>query len=112
MAKQEHDENGEYEVTSFLANRYHYMFECDGGKMTITNQRLIFKPHMLNTYTNTSEIPLADITSITRFNTLWFIPNGIVIETSDGKTHRFVVGKRDTIIDLINEHRSKAKRGE
>lgn len=79
-----------------------------GGKLILTNQRLIFKGLLSS---KIDEIPLSAIsTSSDSFNLL--IPSGNMIKvcTNDGKTHQFlVVGKQkeewkrclETVVNML-----------
>lgn len=88
-------------VKKYRANRYHHLFNADGGSLTITNMRLRFEAHAINFNTAPSEILLANIVRIETFNALLIVPNGIIVVTSDGKRNKFVVNKRKEIMQLI-----------
>jgi hypothetical protein len=109
MTKPKTDEST---IDSFLANRYRHIFDSDGGKLTVTNRRIIFKAHAFNFDTNATEIAFEDIASVTYFSPWGLLPNGIEIKTYDGKSHQFVTWKRDKVRDIINEHLPKTKRTE
>ena len=78
--------------------------EAVGGHLTITDKRLIFNAHKLNIQGGTTEILLTDIVSIGKEKSLKIIPNKMIVNTKDGKSYKFVVYKRDKLIQLITEH--------
>ena len=99
--KEKRKNDAEFVIDTFLANRYWHIMNADGGKLTITNQRLIFEPHAINLNTKQSEIALEDILSMDFFSPMGIIPNGLVIRTRDGTEHKFVVYKRKQIAEII-----------
>jgi len=91
-----------------LADRACNLFrgiEGVGGRLKITNQRLIFEPHAINVQKQILEVPLNQIKEVNTRNTLGFIPNGILIKLVSGQEYKFVVWKREELIRLIDEHR-------
>lgn len=75
-------------------------FEGVGGKIFLTNQRLIFKSHSLNIQKGQTNIDYNDIVSVTKRKTMKLINNGIKVTTKEGKVYYFVVNNRD--VELIN----------
>jgi hypothetical protein len=75
--------------------------EYAGGKMVLTNRRLLLRPHGLNANSRPVDIDLADIASVEPFNQFWVIPSGMRVVLKDGDEHRLVVGGRDATIELI-----------
>ncbi|MGO0059497.1 GRAM domain-containing protein [Brevibacillus fluminis] len=75
--------------------------EAVGGKMTITNERIIFTPHVLNIQTKPLEIGIHEITAVEKRNSLFIVPNGIKIVVKHGQAYKFVVWKREELIGLI-----------
>ncbi|MFH1424693.1 MAG: GRAM domain-containing protein [archaeon] len=89
-----------------LANVAANMFrdiEGVGGKLRVTNQRLLFEPHLLNLQNKPEAILLKDVKSASKRMTLLFIPNGMLVTMKSGKEHKFVLWSREKIIGLINE---------
>nr|WP_198044629.1 GRAM domain-containing protein [Lysinibacillus timonensis] len=78
--------------------------EAVGGKLTITDKRLIFNAHKLNLQGGATEIHLTDIDSVTKASTFKIIPNRLIVHTKEGKTYKFVVYKRDKLWQLISDH--------
>lgn len=70
--------------------------ETIGGKLYLTNQRLVFEAHKLNFQGGSTEIELSSIQSSTKCWTkfLGFIPlmpNSLAILAKDGKEYSFVL---------------------
>jgi hypothetical protein len=81
--------------------------ETVGGRLYLTNQRLIFESHAINIQAGPTILPLTSITGArkcwTRFlNLIPLFPNSIGISTSDGKEYRFVMFGRKAWIDAID----------
>jgi hypothetical protein len=82
--------------------------ETVGGKLHLTNQRLVFEAHKINVQGGTTEIALTDIQSSEKCWTkfLGFIPlasNSLAILTMAGKEYRFVLFGRDAWATAIDE---------
>ncbi|SHM95728.1 GRAM domain-containing protein [Polaribacter sp. KT 15] len=81
-------------------------FEGVGGKIFLTNQRLIFKSHSLNIQKGQTNIDYNDIVSVTKRKTFKLRDNGIKITTKKGDEYCFVVNNRDVelknILDKLN----------
>lgn len=76
--------------------------EAVGGKLKITDTRLIFKSHAFNVQTGTTEILIEQIREVRKRNNLWIVPNGISVITKIGVEYKFVLWNRNKIIDFIN----------
>jgi hypothetical protein len=74
-----------------------------GGKLYLTNKRLVFKSHKYNIQNHELSILLADLKKVDRRKTLGLINNGISIITTDGKTEKFVVEELDKWIEFIRD---------
>ncbi|MHA0858083.1 GRAM domain-containing protein [Paenibacillus sp. CMAA1364] len=81
--------------------------EAVGGRLHITNERLIFKPHRINVQTKPLEINIKEIKNIKKTNTLLLVPNGMKVILDNGQEYRFVVGSRTKLIDLIMNTKNK-----
>ena len=79
--------------------------EAVGGRLKITNQRLIFEPHIVNIQKQTLEIPLNQIREVKPRNTLGIVPNGILVKLVSGEEYKLVVWKRKELIELINTNK-------
>jgi hypothetical protein len=75
--------------------------EAVGGKLFLTNEKLIFKSHKLNIRTGQTDIPYEAIRDIQERKTAKLIDNGLHIITIDGSEYNFVVDNRDTWIEKI-----------
>jgi hypothetical protein len=69
--------------------------EAVGGRLYLTNQRLVFESHKFNVQTGAAEIPLDRVTSVrpcwTKFmGVLPLFPNSLAV-TVDQTEHRFVL---------------------
>jgi hypothetical protein len=91
---------GEIEIHAGPANVWRGI-EAVGGRLTLTNQRLWFRPHALNIQGGDLSIPLGNIADVELGNSLWVIPNQIVVRCRDGKQHKMVVWGRDAWVAKI-----------
>ncbi len=66
-------------------------WEGVGGKLYLTDHRLIFKSHKLNIQNHELIIKLSDIKKIDRFKLLGFTNNGLSIITNEQSKEKFVV---------------------
>jgi GRAM domain len=69
----------------------------------ITNQRVIFQPHLFNIQRDVVEIPLKEIVDVGEVSTYGLISNGMSLKTRSGKEYKFVLPEREKIIDLIKK---------
>ena len=80
--------------------------ETVGGRLYLTNQRLVFESHALNIQTGDTVIPLLTIKGArkcwTKFlNLIPVSPSAIAVSTREGKEYRFVAVGRQAWIDAI-----------
>jgi hypothetical protein len=75
-------------------------FEGVGGMLTLTSDRLVFRPHVMNIQRQEETIELADIECVEKANTLGLVPNGFKVVTADAE-FRFVVSRRTRWIGKI-----------
>jgi GRAM domain len=73
-----------------------------GGKLYLTNKRLIFKSHKLNVQNHQFSLKLTDIKNVDRFKNAGFLNNGLSITTMMGK-EKFVVEQIDDWIKFLND---------
>ncbi|MDO6744587.1 GRAM domain-containing protein [Tenacibaculum soleae] len=78
-------------------------FEAIGGKIILTNKRIVFKSHNINIQKINVAIDYLDIKQIIKTKTIKFIDNGIKITTKDHKEYNFVVNERDLWFSKIKE---------
>jgi hypothetical protein len=76
-----------------------------GGRLKITNRRILFEAHEINFQKQPAEILISDIAEATARNTLGIIPNGLLIRTKEGDEYKFVVWGRGRLIELVNSQR-------
>ena len=62
-----------------------------GGKLYLTNKRLVFKSHKFNTQNHELSINLPGIDKVDRYKTLGFVNNGLAVTTTGNVIERFVV---------------------
>jgi len=79
-----------------------------GGKLYLTNDRIVFESHKLNFQSGTTQIKLEDISSVKKSWTkfLGFIPlapNSIKISTKEGEKFRFALDGRSKWITAITK---------
>jgi GRAM domain len=77
--------------------------ETVGGRLKITSTRVVFEPNALNLQRQPAEISLTDIASVSKINVFGISPNGMLIRTKRGVEYKFVVWKRDSLINIISE---------
>ncbi len=86
--------------------------ETVGGKLYLTNFRLIFESHKFNVQSGTTKLELSNICSPspswTKFlNIIPITPNAIVVPTKQGNEFRFTTWERKNWINAIEEQRNK-----
>jgi hypothetical protein len=65
--------------------------EAVGGKLHLTNKRLVFKSHKLNVQNHEYSLPVENVKNVERFRTLGLVNNGLLIVTNDNLKEKFVV---------------------
>ena len=80
--------------------------EIVGGKLFLTDQRLIFEAHKFNVQRGTTEIQLSHVRSTkkcwTRFFLIPMAPNSLAVHTKQGTDYRFVLSGREAWAAAIN----------
>jgi len=84
--------------------------ETVGGKLCLTNQRLVFEAHKINVQGGTTEIELTNVQSsrpcCTRFlGIIPLFPNSLAVFTKQGKEYRFVLFGRHAWAAAIEAQR-------
>ena len=78
----------------FQSNANHFKgLEAVGGKLFLTEKRLVFKSHKYNIQNHQLIIKLSDIASIGRFKPLGLTNNGLLVIDKNNETEKFVVDK-------------------
>lgn len=75
--------------------------ESVGGKLIISNLRIIFKSHSVNFQKGETEIIINEISDLGQS----MLPNAMWINTKSGKKYQFIIWGRSEIISLINNLR-------
>lgn len=84
--------------------------ESVGGKLMLTNQRLVFKAHAMNVQGGTTDVPLSDIQSVQPCWTkllgiIPLFPNSLAVHTKKGVEFRLVLFGRQAWADAIEQQR-------
>ena len=74
--------------------------ETVGGKLYLTNRRLVFESHMVNLRRDPTIVRIDTISAVTKcwtkfFNVIPLIPNSLAVTTCEGKKYNFVLFDRD-----------------
>jgi hypothetical protein len=96
---------GEKMVKSGRANMQRGI-ETVGGRLYLTNQRLVFESHSLNFRTGATILPIASVHDArkcwTKFlNLIPLFPNSILVTTLDHQLYRFVTYGRESWIEAM-----------
>ena len=62
-----------------------------GGRLFLTDRRLLLKPHRGNFQAHEMSVPLADVAAAKAAITAGIIPNGLKVARTGGSAERFVV---------------------
>jgi hypothetical protein len=91
------------ETLLFQTKANHFKgIEGVGGKLSLTDQRLVFRSHALNIQSHVLNIPLQNIGHVERYKTIGLINNGLKI-TAEGKTEKFVVDKAEEWLSRLGK---------
>src|SRR6185437_2116227 len=69
--------------------------EAVGGRLYLTDKRLVFKSHKFNIQNHKLSINLSDIEKVDRYKTLGLVNNGLSVTTTGNKIEKFVVQQPD-----------------
>lgn len=99
-------QNGEAIIKEGAANLQRNI-ESVGGKLYLTDRRLVFEPHKINIQGGIAEINLSSVecTRNCRTRFLGLVPtfqNSLAVCTKEGKEFRFVLRHREEWAELIN----------
>lgn len=100
---------GESHIKSGGANLQRGM-ESVGGKLHLTDQRLVFESHGANIQRGNLELAVHEVVELrpvwTKFlNLIPLAPNSLEVVTRDGAEHRFVLGGRSSWRTAIEQAR-------
>jgi hypothetical protein len=77
--------------------------EAVGGRIYLTNNRIIFKSHSLNIQSHTMSFLWTEINHTVRYKTLGLINNGIELHLKNNTIEKFVVEDAETVLVAINK---------
>ena len=100
-------EPGETFVREAGANRI-LNVEGVGGKLVLTDRRLIFKSHKVNIQVHQFSVPLNDIQSAEAGKTVGFLKNVLMVYLKDGSRNKFIVFEPDEWVSAINSRANNA----
>ena len=80
--------------------------EAVGGKLYLTNKRLVFKSHKLNIQNHELSIPLNNIKNVARHKTIGIVDNGLSITVVNGNVEKFVVEQVEDWVKNLAESNS------
>jgi hypothetical protein len=83
------------------ASIYKNKWVAVGGKLFITNQRLIFIPTKANFNKANVEIKRSNIEEITKRKSGGIMNNGMKLSYLDGSEHIFILNSRDEIVEML-----------
>ncbi|WP_142825886.1 hypothetical protein [Planococcus soli] len=92
---------GKEEIFNIPANLFKG-WEGVGGRLIITEEKVVFTPHKVNFQTEQVEVELSSIIEVGRRNTLKLVPNGFYIKDLKGIEYKFVVHGRNEIIGYLS----------
>lgn len=79
----------------------HYLgIEAVGGKIYLTDKRLVFKSHKYNIQNHEFSMPLNDIIDVRRFRNIG-INNGLAVVLKDDNVEKFVVDEAQEWVDRL-----------
>ncbi len=76
--------------------------EAVGGKLYLTNKRLVFKSHKFNIQNHELSISLSAINKVDKRKTLGLINNSLSITTANSKTEKFVVQQPNEWVNYLS----------
>lgn len=77
-----------------------------GGKLVLTDKRLIFKSHKFNIQNHQDNFDLEQIEKLQATKTLKFLENGLTLELANNDRHKFIVDEpTDWIEKIVNQKR-------
>ena len=77
--------------------------EAVGGKLYLTNKRVVFKSHKFNIQGHELSIPLTDISKVERTKTWGLVNNSLSITIMDNKIEKFVVEQPGEWIKYLSD---------
>lgn len=90
----------EWIIREGSANHFKGM-EGVGGKLVLTNRRLIFKSHKLNLQNHQNNFELVQIENLQTNKTLGFLENGLTLELNGSEKHKFIIDAPQEWVTMI-----------
>ena len=75
-----------------------------GGKIFLTNEKMIFKSHEFNIQKGQTEIKYSEIIELLKIKMNSFFDNGIRLKTQNEKSFDFIVNERDLWVEKLKEY--------
>lgn len=96
-------ENDENIILQDAANLFRGSISV-GGRLTLTNSRLIFQPHKINFESNDEVIAIENIKGVKKVKTLDFFDTSLRVTTENDDEYKFVLtaATRDKWFEKIN----------
>lgn len=91
------------ETILFETGANHFKGEGVGGKLYLTNKRLVFKSHKFNVQNHKLSIRLSDIDKVVRYKVLGLVGNGLSVTTKDNKIEKFVVQQIEEWLNQLKQ---------
>lgn len=84
-----------------------------GGRLYLTDRRLVFESHALNIQRGPALVSLSDVAEVSKvwskvFGVVPLTPNGLAVTSRDGQEMRFVVSGRSGWLTAIEDQRAAA----
>ena len=77
-----------------------------GGKLYLTNKRLIFQSHNFNIQNHEFSIRLSEIEKVKRYDTFGIVNNGLMVTTVHNSIEKFVVQEPEEWLNHFNKKKS------
>ena len=78
-------------------------FEYAGGKVTVTNRRVLLVPHAINLDSRPAAVLISEITLVEPFAQFGIFPTGVRLTMRDGSQQHFICWGRQQVIDAITQ---------
>ena len=99
--------NGEKLIKEGGANHFKGR-EAVGGKLVLTDRRLIFKSHRLNIQNHQLHFPINKIVQVQTNKILNIFNTGLLLQMENNEIHKFVVDEPSAWVTSITEQRNLA----
>ena len=86
-------------------------WEYAGGKIIVTDSRVVLRPHKLNISREPESFLLENITGVETYNQFGIVPTGIKISVAGRDPVKLVVWGRSEVIAALSQNRSETPAG-